>query len=128
MWFKGEKINYLRVAGEVIDEDQLASQEEEKKTSEDTTKNSDSETIKFFKSLSQSKVQEVVIFVGGQGSGKSTFWRNYFSDYKRINNDSLNAKKGQKRLKEILESTIHSVVIDNCSTSIKARSEWISIA
>ena len=55
---------------------------------------SDEENIKFFKTLSQSKTQEIVIFVGGQGSGKSTFWRNYFSDYKRINNDSLNAKKG----------------------------------
>jgi predicted kinase len=66
--------------------------------------------------------------VGGQGSGKSTFWRNYFSDYLRINNDSLNAKKGQKRLKEILSSSKDSVVIDNCSTSVKARREWISIA
>jgi len=31
----------------------------------------------------------LIIFVGGPGSGKSTFWRKYFTkyNYKRISND-----------------------------------------
>lgn len=33
--------------------------------------------------------QELVIFVGAPGSGKSSIWGNYFKDYTRVNNDNL---------------------------------------
>ena len=59
----------------------------------------------------------MVIFVGGQGSGKSTFWRNYFNNYKRINHDSVNPNKGQKIARELFETSKNSLVIDNCGTS-----------
>lgn len=42
----------------------------------------------------------MIIFVGSAGSGKSTFWRNYLSGYKRINNDTINNdNKAQKLAK-----------------------------
>lgn len=33
----------------------------------------------------RSDKQEIILFVGPPGSGKSTFWQNYFSDYERVN-------------------------------------------
>jgi KaiC/GvpD/RAD55 family RecA-like ATPase len=36
--------------------------------------------------------KEMVIFVGSPGSGKSTFWKNYMSQYARVNRDTLKTK------------------------------------
>ncbi len=33
--------------------------------------------------------QELVLFVGSPGCGKSTVWQTYFQDYVRVNNDTL---------------------------------------
>ena len=33
----------------------------------------------------QSNKQEIIVFVGSPGSGKSTFWKNYLSEYVRVN-------------------------------------------
>lgn len=33
--------------------------------------------------------QEIILFYGAPGSGKSTFWKNNLSDYERVNNDTL---------------------------------------
>lgn len=41
--------------------------------------------------------QEVIIFCGAPGSGKSTFWKNYLSEYTRVNNDQL--KTAEKCMK-----------------------------
>ena len=71
----------------------------------------------------------MIIFVGGQGSGKSTFWRNYLNNYKRINNDTIkNTDKAQKLCRELLTTTSDSVVIDNCGTSTEIRQKYIKIA
>lgn len=35
------------------------------------------------------KDQEIILFCGSAGSGKSTFWSNYLKDYVRVNNDDL---------------------------------------
>ena len=46
------------------------------------------ELIELFKEIPQTKVQELIVFVGPIGAGKSTFYRNYFAkypNYKRIN-------------------------------------------
>ena len=32
----------------------------------------------------KSNKQEIIVFVGAPGSGKSTFWQNYLSDYIRV--------------------------------------------
>jgi len=37
--------------------------------------------------------QEMIVFVGGPGAGKSTFWSNHFPDYVRVNNDELKSKE-----------------------------------
>ena len=33
--------------------------------------------------------QEVILFCGAPGCGKSTFWNNFLPDYVRVNNDTL---------------------------------------
>lgn len=41
------------------------------------------------KAKAQSDEQEVIIFVGPPGAGKSTFWQNHLKTYIRVNNDTL---------------------------------------
>ena len=46
--------------------------------------------------LPQSNIQEMIIFVGSPASGKSIFWRNYFSmhsNYKRIDDKTTTYEK-----------------------------------
>ena len=129
MLFDGHLVNFPMVPGVKVDAKYM---KEEKKTSEQNA--SDVETIKGFKKIAQSEVQELLIFVGGQGSGKSTFWRNYFSmhpNYKRINNDTIkNPAKALRFCKELLSDKKGktSVIIDNCGTSAEVRSRYIKIA
>ena len=70
---------------------------------------------------------EVVIFVGSPGSGKSTFWKTYFSSYERVNNDTL--KTPAKCLKVCSESLAQkkSVVIDNTNSSKHTRSPYLQL-
>lgn len=71
---------------------------------------------------------EMVIFVGSPGSGKSTFWKNYLSDYTRVNNDTLKSKeKCLKTARQSLENK-KSCVIDNTNPTAAVRSEYIKIA
>jgi len=75
--------------------------------------------------------QEMIIFVGFPGSGKSSFYRrNYGSNskYVHINRDTLLTKaKCLKAVKEALQ-TGKSVVVDNTNPSASARAEYISLA
>lgn len=41
----------------------------------------------------KSDKQELIVFVGAAGAGKSTFWKNHLSDYVRVNNDTLKTKE-----------------------------------
>lgn len=41
----------------------------------------------------KSDKQEIIVFCGSAGSGKSTFWNNNYSDYSRVNQDTLKTKE-----------------------------------
>lgn len=35
----------------------------------------------------------MIVFCGSPGSGKSTFWHTHYSDYTRVNRDTLKTKE-----------------------------------
>jgi len=63
----------------------------------------------------------MIVFCGSPGSGKSTFWQTHYSDYSRINRDTLKTK--EKCLKVAAEeiNKKKSVVIDNTNPSKEDR-------
>ena len=74
-----------------------------------------------------SKVQEIVIFYGSPGAGKSTLWKNYFSNYTRVNNDTL---KTPAKCIAVCEQAVKdgkSVVIDNTNSTLEMRSRFTKI-
>ena len=74
------------------------------------------------------KEQEVILFVGSPGSGKSTFWNTYLKNYVRVNNDTLKTKeKCMKVLREALQAG-KSAVVDNTNLSREHRGRYIPIA
>jgi bifunctional polynucleotide phosphatase/kinase len=71
---------------------------------------------------------EMIIFVGGPGAGKSTFWQTHLKDYVRVNNDTLKTKeKCMKVARETLKSG-KSCVIDNTNPDRETRKRYTSIA
>ena len=72
--------------------------------------------------------------VGCYGAGKSTFWRNYFSQYsfyKRVDDDALVSENAtMAACKEFLkdEKNTASVVIDFCGGTRNLRAKYIKIA
>mmetsp|Transcript_31790 Transcript_31790/g.43625 ORF Transcript_31790/g.43625 Transcript_31790/m.43625 type:complete len:961 (+) Transcript_31790:2-2884(+) len=72
---------------------------------------------------------EMVIFVGPPGSGKSTYFKQHFSDsYERVNRDTLKTMpKCMARARELLKAG-RCVVIDNTNPSIESRKVFINIA
>lgn len=76
------------------------------------------------------KEKIVIIFIGAPGSGKSTFFFNYFHplNFGRVNNDTLKTeKKCVTKMQEILDNGM-SVVIDNTSPTKTKRKVFIEIA
>jgi predicted kinase len=76
---------------------------------------------------------ELVILIGLQASGKSTFRRAYFSEtHVCISKDDFpKAKKRNKRQQRMLEEAFRqglSVVVDNTNPSLAERAKLISIA
>jgi len=72
--------------------------------------------------------QELVIFVGAPGSGKSTLWDNHFSDYVRVNNDTLKTKEKCIKVARQALSDGKSCVIDNTNPDKDTRARYIPIA
>jgi len=72
--------------------------------------------------------KEMIIFVGSPGSGKSSFWKNYLSDYEHINNDTLGNKKKSLKVCEEKLAAGKSVVIDNTNPGKDVRKEWLTLA
>lgn len=72
--------------------------------------------------------QELVLFFGPPGCGKSTFWSNHFSKYERISQDALGSSdKCIKACKAALGAG-KSAVIDNTNKTLEQRSRYTSIA
>lgn len=77
-----------------------------------------------------SKSVEVIILVGGPGSGKSTFCNNHLvsAGYEVINQDTLKTRqKCTKRCEECLKGK-KNVVIDNTNGTAKSRADYIKLA
>lgn len=80
--------------------------------------------------MNKTTLMELVIFIGLQASGKSTFYQSHFAgthDY--ISKDLLrNNKKPARRQHQLLEDALragHSVVVDNTNATREERAELI---
>jgi predicted kinase len=72
---------------------------------------------------------EAVIFIGVQGSGKSTFYREQFFDrYVRISLDLLRTRHRQQKFIETCLATQQRFVIDNTNPKIAERALFIAAA
>jgi predicted kinase len=69
---------------------------------------------------------EMIIFIGIQAAGKSTFYKdNFFNTHLRISNDLLKTKSREKLLLEYCQKTQLSFVIDNTNVTKKLRERYI---
>lgn len=72
---------------------------------------------------------EAVIFVGLQGAGKSTFYKErFFATHLRINLDMLNTRHREKRLLLACVETSQPFVIDNTNPTRAEREVYIRAA
>lgn len=72
---------------------------------------------------------QVVIFVGIQGAGKSTFYRERFADsHVRINLDMLRTRHREKTLFQACLACGQHVVIDNTNPTVADRARYIGSA
>jgi predicted kinase len=72
---------------------------------------------------------EAVIFVGLQGAGKSTFYRErFFVTHVRINLDMLKTRHREKRFLEVCIETRQRFVVDNTNPTRAERQIYIQAA
>ena len=72
---------------------------------------------------------EAVIFVGVQGSGKSSFYREHFSDtHLRINLDMLKTRHRERLLFEACLAAKQSFVVDNTNPLASDRARYVAPA
>lgn len=77
---------------------------------------------------------ELIILVGLQASGKSTFYRMYFApagDYVYVSKDRLrNNRQPERRQRQLIEEALaadRSVVVDNTNATVEARAALIQL-
>ena len=80
------------------------------------------------KNILANKGQELIVFCGAPGSGKSSLWNLYFSDYTRVNNDTLKTKEKCMKVCEESLKKGESVVIDNTNPTADVRARYLEIA
>ena len=72
---------------------------------------------------------QAIIFIGIQGAGKSTFYREYFFDtHIRINLDMLKTRHREKLIFEACLSAKQRLVIDNTNPTVEDRKRYITPA
>ena len=72
---------------------------------------------------------EAVIFVGVQGAGKSTFYRDrFFHTHVRINLDMLKTRKREEQLVTACLDAGQSFVVDNTNPQVGDRARYIAPA
>lgn len=72
---------------------------------------------------------ELIILIGLQGAGKSTFYKSYFSDtHLRLNQDMLKTKHRQKILFNACLESKTNTVIDKINVSKEDRAPLIKLA
>lgn len=69
---------------------------------------------------------QAIIFIGIQGAGKSTFYREYFLDtHIRINLDMLKTRHREKLILQACLSAKQRFVIDNTNPTVEDRKRYI---
>ena len=72
---------------------------------------------------------EAVIFVGLQGAGKSTFYRErFFATHVRINLDMLKTRHRERRFLQVCVETLQPFVVDNTNLTRAERQIYIEAA
>jgi predicted kinase len=72
---------------------------------------------------------EIIIFMGIQASGKSTFYKRYFFDtHIRLNLDMLNTRNRERILLDACLESKTKIVIDNTNPTYKDREYYITKA
>jgi bifunctional polynucleotide phosphatase/kinase len=70
----------------------------------------------------------LILLVGPPASGKSTLCQKYFSDYNRINQDTLKTKSKCYSLAKKLFSNNEKVIVDNTNGNITNRKKYLDLA
>ncbi|XP_034952150.1 uncharacterized protein F21D5.5 [Chelonus insularis] len=78
--------------------------------------------------LENSNNQEVIIMVGGPGSGKTFVVSKYLKNYSHINRDTLGSWQKCVSAMENILSKGRSVVIDNTNPDVTSRKRFIDVA
>ena len=72
---------------------------------------------------------EVILLIGIQASGKSTFYKKkFFNSHIRISNDLIKTKNRERQLLEYCINTKMSFVVDNTNSTKEVRKKYIDIA
>ena len=72
---------------------------------------------------------EAILFVGVQGSGKSTFYRRRFSEtHLRINLDMLKTRRRERLILEACIAARQPFVVDNTNPTAETRARYIAPA
>ncbi len=72
---------------------------------------------------------QMILFIGIQGAGKSTFFKRYFFEtHIRINLDMLRTKHREKILIEACLEAKQPFVIDKMNATVEARAKYIALA
>jgi len=78
--------------------------------------------------VKKGKNMEVILLIGIQASGKSTFYKEkYFNSHIRISNDLLKTKNREKKLLEYCLNTQMSFVVDNTNSTKETRKKYIDM-
>ena len=74
-------------------------------------------------------MMEMILFVGIQGSGKSSFYKErFYSSHLRINRDMLKTKNREHRLAQTCFDVQQRFVLDNTSVTRAERAPYIAAA
>jgi predicted kinase len=77
----------------------------------------------------EGRIVEVVILIGLQGAGKSTFYKErYFTTHLRVNLDMLKTRHREKRLIQVCVETGQPFVVDNTNPTRAEREIYIRAA
>lgn len=72
--------------------------------------------------------KETIIFIGIQASGKSSYYRQYFSGYEHVNLDTLHTRNKERLLIQECIRAGKSFVVDNTNPMMQDREKYIQLA